>query len=91
MIIWHMLTKGEYYIWVRLALLARKFRSTALKVGMPPNLAKRGAAYDYNIPEKRAGEFVRVKKAKEMYADFTFRWRTKPFLRSLPEKMLKPA
>ncbi len=92
MIIWHMLTKGEDYIWVRPALLARKFRSIELKAGLPPERSKRGAAYDYNIPEKRAAERVRVEGAEEAYADFTSRWRTKPRSRAQREKkMLSPA
>jgi hypothetical protein len=56
MIIWHMLTKGTDYIWMRPALLARKFRSIELRAGLPSSHAKRGSAYDYNIPEKRAEE-----------------------------------
>jgi transposase len=92
MIIWHMLTKGEDYIWVRPALLARKFRSIELKAGLPPEHSKRGAAYDYNTPEKRAAERVRVEGAEEAYADFTSRWRTKPRNRAQREKkMLTPA
>nr|WP_156653398.1 IS110 family transposase [Methylobacterium sp. Leaf111] len=65
MIIWHMLTKGEDYIWVRPALLARKFRSIELKAGLPKEPARRGAAYDYNIPARRAAERVHVEKAEE--------------------------
>jgi hypothetical protein len=55
-IVWHMLTRDTDYIWVRPALLARKFRSIELRAGLPPNRAKRGSAYDYNISEKRAME-----------------------------------
>ena len=88
MIIWHMLTKGEDYIWARPALLARKFRSIELKAGLPTEHAKRGAAYDYNIPEKRAAERVRVEKAEEVYADFTARWRTKPPVKSRSRKKM---
>lgn len=46
MILWHMLTKASDYIWVRPALLARKFRAIELKAGMPAEHAKRGIAYD---------------------------------------------
>lgn len=88
MIIWHMLTKGEDYIWVRPALLARKFRSIELKAGLPPEHSKRGAAYDYNIPEKRAAERVRVEEAEEEYAGFTSRWRAKPRKRPQGEKKM---
>lgn len=78
MIIWHMLTRETDYIWVRPALLARKFRSIELKAGQPAEHAKRGAAYDYNIPEKRAAERTHVERAEQAYADLTSRWRAKP-------------
>lgn len=78
MIIWHMLTKGTDYIWMRPALLARKFRSIELRAGLPPSHAKRGSAYDYNIPEKRAEERSRVQVAEQNYANFASRWRAKP-------------
>jgi transposase len=78
MIIWHMLTKGTDYVWMRPALLARKFRSIELRAGLPTSYAMRGSAYDYNIPEKRAEERARVEAAEQDYARFTSRWRSKP-------------
>ena len=78
MIIWHMLTKDTDYIWMRPALLARKFRSIELRAGLPTSHATRGSAYDYNIPAKRAEERVRVECAEQEYAKFASRWRTKP-------------
>lgn len=42
MITWHMLTKGEDYIWARPALMARKFRTIELKAGLPTEHARRG-------------------------------------------------
>ena len=53
MIIWHMLSKDADYIWTRPALLARKFRSVELRAGLPTRHARRGAAFDYNIPSWR--------------------------------------
>ncbi|RWO91398.1 MAG: hypothetical protein EOQ98_34945, partial [Mesorhizobium sp.] len=53
MIIWHMLSKDTDYIWARPALLARKFRSVELRAGLPTSHARRGTAFDYNIPAKR--------------------------------------
>jgi hypothetical protein len=50
--------------------------------GLAARARQASAAYDYNIPEKRAAERVRVEKAEEAYADFTARWRTKPRARS---------
>ncbi|MDA9445727.1 IS110 family transposase [Bradyrhizobium sp. CCBAU 21360] len=77
MIIWHMLTKSTDYIWTRPALLARKFRSIELRAGLPTSHAKRGSAYDYNIPAKRAEERARVESAEKEYTRFTSRWRAK--------------
>lgn len=78
MILWHMLTKETDYIWVRPALLARKFRAIELKAGLPAEHSKRGTAYDYNIPEKRAAERRRAEVAEQDYARLTSRWRNKP-------------
>lgn len=87
MIIWHMLTKEADYIWARPALLARKLRSVELRAGLPANHAKRGSAYDYNIPSKRTEERARVEAAESAYDDFTKRWRT----RIRPKPVEKPA
>ncbi|MGX7877146.1 IS110 family transposase [Mesorhizobium sp. ORM6] len=78
MIIWHMLSKDTDYIWARPALLARKFRSIELRAGLPTSHARRGTAFDYNIPAKRAEERSRVEKAEAAYAAATSRWRTRP-------------
>lgn len=78
MILWHMLTKKTDYIWVRPALLARKFRAMELKAGLPAEHSKRGSAYDYNIPEKRAAERKQAEDAERHYARFTSRWRSRP-------------
>lgn len=78
MIVWHMLIKETDYIWVRPALLARKFRTVELRAGYPAEHAKRGAAYDYNIPEKRAEERSRVEVAERDYERFTARWKAQP-------------
>ena len=42
MIMRHMLTKGTDYVWMRPALLARKFRTIELRVGLPTSM-QRGA------------------------------------------------
>lgn len=86
MIIWHMMSKGADYIWARPALLARKFRAAELRAGLPTKHARRGAAYDYNIPAKRAEERSRVEKAEAAYTNLTSRWRTRPKGRKAVEK-----
>jgi hypothetical protein len=82
MIVWHMLIKETAYIWARPALMARKLRSAELRARMPGNHAKRGAAYNYNIPSKRAEERQRVELAEADYARFAMNWRTR--LKSKP-------
>ncbi|WP_352957166.1 IS110 family transposase [Mesorhizobium sp. M1156] len=86
MIIWHMLSKDTDYIWARPALLARKFRSVELRAGLPTSHARRGTAFDYNIPAKRAEERSRVEKAEAAYAAATSRWRTRPERQKAVEK-----
>ena len=78
MIIWHMRSKDADYSWARPALLARKFRAAELRAGLPTKHARRGMAYDYNIPAKRAEERSRVEKAEAAYVDLTSQWRTRP-------------
>jgi transposase len=78
MIIWHMLTRASDYIWARPALMARKLRNVQLKMGAPANHARRGDAYDYNIPERRAAERAHVENAEAIYQRFTERWRKRP-------------
>ncbi|WP_352884413.1 IS110 family transposase [Mesorhizobium sp. M0910] len=86
MIIWHMLSKDTDYIWARPALLARKFRSVELRAGLPTSHARRGTAFDYNIPAKRTEERSRVEKAEAAYAAATSRWRTRPERQKAVEK-----
>ena len=86
MIIWHMLSKDADYIWARPALLARKFRSVELRAGLPTSHAKRGTAFDYNIPAKRAEERSRVEMVEAAYAAATSRWRTRPGKTKVVEK-----
>ncbi|MER9751375.1 IS110 family transposase [Mesorhizobium sp. M0140] len=86
MIIWHMLSKDTDYIWARPDLLARKFRSVELRAGLPTSHARRGTAFDYNIPAKRAEERSRVEKAEAAYAAATSGWRTRPERQKAVEK-----
>lgn len=86
MIIWHMLTRNTDYIWVRPALLARKFRAIELRAGLPAEHARRGEAYDYNIPSKRAEERARAEAAEATYTEFTSHWRPQPKRKKAVEK-----
>lgn len=86
MIIWHMLSKDADYTWTRPALFARKFRAAELRAGLPTKHARRGTAYDYNVPAKRAEERARVENAEAAYADLTSRWRTRSKGKKVMEK-----
>lgn len=77
-IIWHMLTKGTDYIWARPGLMARKFRAIELRTGAPATHARRGLAYNYNIPSQRAEERARIEEAEADYLRMTKRWRQRP-------------
>jgi hypothetical protein len=87
MIIWHMLSKDADYIWARPALLARKFRAAELRAGLPTKHARRGMAYDYNIPAKRTEKRSRVEKGKAAYVGLTSRWRTRSKGKKAVEKI----
>ncbi|PAP97584.1 hypothetical protein LRP31_33720 (plasmid) [Mesorhizobium mediterraneum] len=67
-----MLSKDAGYIWARPALLARKFRSVELRDGFPTSHARRGTAFNYNIPAKRAEERSRIEKAEAAYCSSDF-------------------
>lgn len=74
-IIWHLLTKGQDYAWTRPLLLARKMRDLELKAGHPPQRGTKGAAYDYNLPERRERDRARAEQAEIAYRKMTFGWR----------------
>ena len=76
-IIWHLLTKGEDYTWVRPSLHAKKIRDLELRAGHPPRRGQRGAAYDYNITKRRREEQNRAQMAEEAYRRMTTGWRKK--------------
>lgn len=74
-IIWHLLTKGEDYDWVRPALHARKIRDLELRAGRPERRGQRGRSYDYNLPHRRRQERARAEQAEAAYRRTTQGWR----------------
>src|SRR3954469_5445813 len=48
-LIWHLLRKGESYLWARPALHAKKVRDLELKAGHKSARGQKGAAHAYNI------------------------------------------
>ena len=74
-IIWHLLTKGEDYAWVRPALHAKKMRDLELRAGCPERRGQRGRSYDYNLPHRRRAERARAEQAEVAYRRITQGWR----------------
>jgi transposase len=73
-IIWHLLTRGEDYAWVRPALHAKKLRDLELRSGEPARRGQRGAAYAYNLTRTRQAERRRVEQAEIAYRHLTEGW-----------------
>ncbi len=77
-LIWHLLSKGESYVWARPALHARKLRDLELKAGYRAARGQRGAAHAYNIKSHikshRDQERGWVEQAETAYARFVSGW-----------------
>jgi transposase len=73
-LIWHLLTKGESYLWARPALHARKLRNLELKAGHQGARGQKGTAHAYNIKSQRDQERRWVEQAEAAYARFVAGW-----------------
>jgi transposase len=73
-IIWHLLTRGEDYAWVRPALHAKKLRDLELRSGESARRGQRGPAYAYNLTRTRHEERRRVEQAEVAYRRMTEGW-----------------
>jgi transposase len=73
-IIWHLLTRGEDYAWVRPVLHAKKLRDLELRSGEPARRGQRGPAYAYNLTRTRHEERQRVEQAEVAYRRMTEGW-----------------
>jgi transposase len=73
-IIWHLLTRGEDYAWVRPVLHAKKLRALELRSGEPARRGQRGPAYAYNLTRTRQEERRRVEQAEVAYRRMTEGW-----------------
>ncbi|WP_170433272.1 IS110 family transposase [Ruegeria arenilitoris] len=78
-VIWHMLSKGEEYIWSRPALLDWKLRKLELTAGYPSHRGGRtkGSAADYSLKSVRDREREAVGHAEEVYRRFVIKWKQK--------------
>jgi transposase len=76
-VIWHLLHKGESYVWARPALHARKVRDLELRAGYKAERGQKGAAHAYNIKSHREQERRWVEQAETAYARFVAGWNAK--------------
>ena len=76
-VIWHLLHKGESYVWARPALHARKVRDLELRAGYKAERGQKGAAHAYNIKAHREQERRWVEQAETAYARFVTGWNAK--------------
>ncbi len=73
-VIWHLLSKGESYVWARPSLHAKKLRDLELKAGYKPVRGQKGAAHAYNVKSLRDEERRWVEQAETAYARFVAGW-----------------
>ncbi|GLR94510.1 hypothetical protein GCM10007858_21410 [Bradyrhizobium liaoningense] len=75
---WHLLTKGEDYLWARPALVANKTRAMQLQAGHPQQKgSRRGPAYAYNIKSLRDREMLIAAQAEQSYERFVSQWKSR--------------
>src|SRR6516162_1810497 len=67
-LIWHLLTKHENYLWSRPALHARKLRYLELKAGHKSARGQKGTAHAYNLKSQRDQERRWVEQGETAYA-----------------------
>jgi transposase len=73
-VIWHLLVKGESYVWARPSLHAKKLRDLELKAGHKAVRGQKGAAHAYNVKSRRDEERRWVEQAETAYARFVAGW-----------------
>ena len=85
---WHMLTKGQDYLWARPSLVAQKRRAMELQAGRPQRKGNvRGPAYAYNVKALRDQEARIAERAEKGYERFVAAWhRHPPRDRSIPQR-----
>jgi hypothetical protein len=72
---WHLLTRGEDYLWARPALVANKTRAMELQAGHSPQKGnRRGAAYAYNVKALRDQEMAIAVQAQRSYERLVAHW-----------------
>jgi transposase len=74
-VIWHLLTREESYVWARPSLHARKLRDLELKAGHRAARGRKGSAHGYNVRSQREEERRWVEQAETAYTRFVANWK----------------
>lgn len=78
-LVWHLLTREQDYLWARPALVAHKLRALELQAGRPEQKGnRRGAAYAYNVKALRTQEMAIAEQAERVYEHAVKRWQDRP-------------
>jgi transposase len=85
-LVWHMLTKQQDYVWMRPALLQYKIRRLELMAGYASRRGgnKPGPARDYSVKAIRDQERDRLARAEQDYRAFVAGWRERPPAKQRP-------
>jgi transposase len=74
-LVWHMLTKEQDYLWARPSLTAHKLLRLELRAGAPACRGRRrGPAYAYNLPELRERERALTVQGERAYQRLVAHW-----------------
>lgn len=78
-LVWHMLTKQQDYLWARPSLVAHKVRSMELQAGLPQRKGnKPGPSHAYHKKGLRNQEMEIARQAQKSYEHFVGAWSTRP-------------
>jgi transposase len=84
-LVWHLITREQDYLWARPALMASKYRRLELRAGAPHARGRRGPAASYWAnAETRQQDRAAGATAEAEYRRFTAKW--KPRLKPLDEE-----
>jgi hypothetical protein len=73
-VIWHLLTGDESYVWARPSLHARKLRDLELKAGHLAARGRKGSTHGYHVRSQREAERSWVEQAETAYTFFVANW-----------------
>jgi transposase len=72
---WHLLTRGQDYLWARPALVAAKYRRLDLRAGVLARRGQRGAAANYWASAESRKDCVLPAAAEAEYRNLTDHWK----------------